>query len=93
MDEMRQANKVFRETEFQRKKKKALKTRRIASTDIMYLKGDHVLYQTKDRKTWLGPIKIECAPWNEVLVKVNGELKKLGKCRVMPYNTLNVEKC
>ena len=75
MEEMRLANKHFREVEFQDKIKKALKTRVISSNNIIYNTGDKVLYQTKDRHNWLGPVEVQCSSGNEVFVKANGELK------------------
>ena len=85
--------KKFREHEYSDKIKKAAQSRSSVMNNIFYKEGDEVFFQEKDKKSWLGPVKVFCQKGREVYLFANGNIKKVSSCKVKPFLCdLNVEK-
>ena len=46
---------------------------------------DWVYYQTKNKKAWLGPVKVSNVRGNSIWVYANGDITKIPRCNVILY--------
>ena len=77
--------KRFREQEYSDKLKKAARLRASEINNHFYNEGDEVLYQEKDKKAWLGPVRVFCQKGREVYLFTNGNIRKVASCKVKPF--------
>ena len=49
--------------------------------------GDFVFYQHRDRKAWLGPVKVFSVHNNSVFLFVNGSMKKIPRCNIQLWKS------
>ena len=78
--------KKFREHEYGDKIKKAANIRSSVMNDRFYVEGDEVFYQDKDKKAWLGPVKVFCQKGRDIYLFSNGNIRKVPSCKVKPFN-------
>ena len=78
--------KKFREHEYGDKIKKAANIRSSVMNDRFYVEGDEVFYQDKDKKAWLGPVKVFCQKGRDIYLFANGNIRKVPSCKVKPFN-------
>ena len=53
--------------------------------DRFYKEGDEVFFQERDKKAWLGPVKVFCQRGREVYLFSNGNIRKVSSCKVKPF--------
>ena len=79
--------KRFREAKYKNKLERAAVVQNRVFNNRRYVEGDSVLYQEKNKRTWLGPVKVIAHKGRDVLVMSNGNIRKVADCKVQPYNT------
>ena len=60
--------------------------------DMRYVKGDSIFFQEKDKKGWLGPVKVIAHKGRDVFIMVNGNIRKVADCKVQPYKRFEDKK-
>jgi hypothetical protein len=64
---------------------KASKQRKRPYMDVLYKENDEVFYQNRNKKAWLGPVKIFAQRGNDVFLWAHGDIKKVARCKVKPF--------
>ena len=77
--------KKFREHEYSLKLRTAAQSRSSQMNNRFYQEGDEVFFQEKDKKAWLGPVKVFCQRGREVYLFSNGNIRKVSSCKVKPF--------
>ena len=72
----------FREHEHSDKIKKAAKFRSSKMNDRFYEEGDEMFFQEKDKKSWLGPVKVFCQKGRDVYLFTNGNITRCKRYRI-----------
>ena len=70
--------KKFREAEYEDKLVRASSVQNHVFNDIRYNEGDSVFFQEKDKKSWLGPVKVIAHQGRDVFVMSNGNIRKVA---------------
>ena len=79
----------FREQEYSNKLKRAATSRSNVMNNFFYNEGDEVFFQEKDRKSWIGPVKVFCQKGREIYLFSNGNIRKVPSCKVKPFKTVS----
>ena len=79
----------FREKEYSSKIKRAANCRSSVMHNLFYNEGDEVFFQEKDKKSWIGPVKVFCQKGREIYLFSNGNIRKVPSCKVKPFKSVS----